>query len=648
MRNFILFFFLSIITFTLFSQTPNERFLGGKNFDIGKRLVYLADGSYVIAAEVASADGLGEGHSGDDLSADVVVMKYNPQGVTAWKVLLDGEGHEDLSDMIATSDGGFALIGTTNSKKGTIRSTHGEMDIFVAKISSAGDLKWARNYGGIGNDRGFGLTEVYDGGLILACEAGSLDGNMQSDPRGGLDAWLARVDYTGEIMWEKHYGGSRNETALCALTLGENSYLIAGVTNSEDADVKGKAGQHDAWIFEIDENGKMQWQTKYGGEANEMLHAMRLTPDNQVVMIGTTFSKTGNISKQRGLGDIWLLKIDTKGKLIFSKTYGGTKQDGGSDVLCTKDGGYLLVGMTQSKEGDFTENHGYYDGAVLKTDKNGTVSWTKALGSVKKDFLHTAIEISEGEYLCMGLSDEDKTNPSHLINHNGRFDIWLTNVTEPNKKVRTKTYNPMIEGVITDKKSKKPIKASLGLFDFYDQDSVESVATNPDNGEYMMLAPIDEEVGARVTLAATPLGYLPYTSEINTDSLIKIPVWKVNMRLTPIANGERMVLQGISFDMGKDKFTQESEMGLVVLSLFMKNNPSVKIQLEGRANKEEVDANALSQQRAESVKSYLLKKGIPANRITTKGLGSDKPIEKEDTPVGRAKNRSVELVIIGG
>lgn len=641
----ILFSFLSTY---IYAQQPYwEKYLGGAGFDAGKKIINTTDGNFIIGAEVASTDGLGTGNAGE---ADIVILKYTPQGDLMWATRLGGSGPEDFGDIIQTTDGGYAMIGTTESADGDIHSLYGKMDLFVVKLSEKGAVEWKQSYGGTGNDRGFTLLQMYDGGYLIAGEAGSRNGVMLMQPLGGLDGWIARTDPKGKLIWEKRYGGGGNEHINCIIPLVGNvenftkHYMVITTSSSKDTQVKSNKGGNDIWVFNIDEFGRfVGWQQNYGGELDEDVHAAKLNVnDSTVVLAGTTFSTGGDILLQRGLGDMWFFKIDMRGKLLFSQTYGGTKQEGISDFAPTLDGGYVIAGMSASKDGIIEKNNGSFDGLLIKTDAGGNFKVIRSAGYEKKDFFYGVVENPAGGYLCIG-STELGMNSTQLIEHNGSYDIWACAY---NDKAEIKLSPPTLSGRIIDKKTGKPMKVYLKLTNNANLDSLQAVSTNPDDGRYIMVLPTAGEV----SIGTLKPGYFYYGEdiEVSTISLRPNVIITRNISLEPLSMGASINLSRIHFPSADFHPTQNSYSEMERLVTFMKLNPRVEILLEGHASYESdgVDKDNLSESRANAVKEYMVKKGINPSRIQTRGAGVSEQLEKDTREDLQAKNRRVKLVIL--
>lgn len=645
-RQTFFFAIFSLFFTVIYAQPRWEKFYGGSGFDMGKKLLATADGNILIAMEESSADGIGGGNSGN---SDIVIAKMTMEGDLLWSLHLGGTGTEDFGDLVPTADGGYVVVGTTDSQEGDIKTSGGQMDLFLAKITGDGSLEWANAYGGKGNDRGFSALQIYDNGFLLVGEVGSRDGHARMEPLGGIDGWILRLDNKGKIIWERRYGGASIDRINCLQALSPNGvmhyYRAIATSMSNDHHLTKNLGGQDIWIFTIDEYGKMAgWSKNFGGEMDEDVHISKMNvKDSTIVITGTTFSTNGNIKKQRGLGDIWLLKVDNKGDALVSETYGGSKQEGASDVIFTKDGGYLLTGMTQSKDGDFPVNNGYYDGFILKTDKNGAVKWVKTAGFEKKDFLYASIESGKTGFLSVGLSELTK-NGAQIMEHNGKFDTWLCYFDD---LPQIQANAPTLAGNVFDKTTKKPLKVYIKLTNLETMDSMQSVSTNPDDGAYLMVLPKK----GKVSFGTLKPGYLFYGDDLDLAILATKPnaIIRRNIELEPIVMGTVLRLSKVHYNATQSSVTPASYSELERLATFMRINPKIKILVSGFASflDDGADKINLSLGRANAVKAYLTQKGISDSRIQVEAGDINQQLFTEMSEEVQSKNRRVEVKITG-
>jgi len=178
---------------------------------------------------------------------------------------------------------------------------------------------------------------------------------------GMADFWLVKTDTNGNMQWNKTYGGADWDWAESVQQTSDGGYVIAGGTKSFGG------GDCDFWLVKIDADGNMQWNKPYGGAHWDMAYSVQQTSDGGYVIVGQTDSF--------GIGaDVWLVKTDSAGNMQWQRTYGGADVDGARSVQQTSDGGYIVAGVTRSF------GVGSFDFWLIKTDANGHMMWYKTYG----------------------------------------------------------------------------------------------------------------------------------------------------------------------------------------------------------------------------------------------------------------------------
>ncbi len=622
-----------------------QRYLGGSHFDKGKAVMLRADGTIVAAGETRSSDGLGRGNHGE-LTSDVVVLQYATQGRFFWRQVIGGSGEESFSQMIQTQDNGFCFIGSSTSADGDLSANQGGQDVWVVKLSPAGKVQWSRSFGGSGDDVGTALIQTADGGFYLGGESASRDGDMESVHHGGLDSWIARLDAQGNLLWEKHFGGTGNEKVTGLHLLPNEDLLVVNSTDSNNGDILYHIGKKDVWVFALDREGTLRWQACYGGSDNDDVHSSLLDPQGNLVLVGTTFSGDGHVPMQRGLGDLWAFRLTQEGTLLWSMTYGGPRSDGANHVALTHDSSYVICGVTRSRtgEGDIEYNQGYYDGWLLKLDPDGNRRWSRTLGFEGKDRLESICEIPAGGFLTLGYSQLERGAPP-VPGHNGMADFWLINLGDPGRAgVRPYVTPPILTGTVVDKETRAFLNAGITLTDNQTLDSLSSTRTEPESGQFVLLLP---SYGlASINVLAE--GYLFYGRDIRMDTVIDRTAIEQTIELEPIRIGSSLILENIYFEVGKWDLLPPSYAELERMEAFMKLNPRVEIQVSGHTDNTGNKAQkvALSLKRANAVREYLIQQGIDEKRMRVKGYGMYRPIADNRTAEGRRRNRRVEFEVI--
>ncbi len=163
---------------------------------------------------------------------------------------------------------------------------------------------WMRTYGGTASDDAYFVRQTSDGGYIVA-------GQTPSFGAGDMDAWLLKLDGEGDIVWQKTYGGTDFDSAYSVQQTSDGGYIVGGQTRSFGA------GDQDVWVLKLSANGDMTWQKTYGGTAFDFPNLVQQTSDGGFIVVG------GTRSFGAGDQDAWVLKLDENGSVTWQKTLTG-------------------------------------------------------------------------------------------------------------------------------------------------------------------------------------------------------------------------------------------------------------------------------------------------------------------------------------
>jgi len=314
---------------------------------------------------------VGGTHSYAAGQADCWVLKLDPDGNDLWHKTYGGDDSEAADTIIQTSDNGYVVVGYKYI------SATGRMDGWIMKLDSKGNEEWQKTYGGDKDDVAISIQQTHDGGYIVAGRTWSLGAV-------GSDAWILKLNPNGDMKWQKTYGGKGHDVANCIVQTSDGGYIVTGDTTSFN--VK----QTDAWILKLNSDGEKQWQETYGGDSYDVAHSILPISAGGYIVAGNTNSFGA------GGSDIWLLKLNAKGKLLWQKTYGGSDEDLANSVWLTDEGGYIVAGKTSS----FGSKQA--DGWILKLDSEGKVQWEKIYGTDAFDLANFAQQTSDGGYIISG------------------------------------------------------------------------------------------------------------------------------------------------------------------------------------------------------------------------------------------------------
>lgn len=236
--------------------------------------------------------------------------------------------------------------------------------------------KFMCRYGSNGYDVGYDLKQTLDGGYIIA-------GSTSSFGQGNTDFYLLKLDSLGQKKFENSFGGYSNEIAKSIIQLADSSFVIAGYTSSFGI------GGYDIFIVKADKNGNLIWQKTFGGNDWDFAYNIEPTSDGGFIISGTTYSFG------YGNADGYIIKTDVSGNVLWSKTYGGKRDDEFKSVIQTSDGNYALTGYTKS----YSDSLG--DTWLFKVDINGDSIWSYSYGGNKEDFGNQLIE-NGTDYFIVG------------------------------------------------------------------------------------------------------------------------------------------------------------------------------------------------------------------------------------------------------
>ncbi|WP_367270972.1 protein kinase [Thermococcus sp.] len=202
-------------------------------------------------------------------------------------------------------------------------------DAFVARLDGDGKVKWFKTYGGEKDD-GFNDVKIAPNGDVIVA------GYTRSFGAGGRDAWVLRLDKEGNVKWQKTYGGSYLDEANAVAIAPNGDVIVAGSTRSFGP------GLGDVWVLRLDADGNVKWQKTYGGSDNEWANAIAIADNGDIIVAGGTYSFGA------GDRDAWVLRLDENGNVKWQKTYGGSRNDEAASVLLDEGGNIIIAGNTAS------------------------------------------------------------------------------------------------------------------------------------------------------------------------------------------------------------------------------------------------------------------------------------------------------------
>ncbi len=262
-------------------------------------------------------------------------------------------------------------------------------------------------FGDVFDETGYAVLQTPDSGFILC-------GYSSSYPYKYEDVYLVKTDSTGQILWEKNYGGNRDERAYSINPVSSGGFIISAEWFDEYID------KTRAYLLKVDENCDTLWTRKYAGDGNvnSIARDALETDDGGFMLCGASYDDEG-----RG---IFLLKTDAEGEALWRKIIRINEDGWSCDMIKTRDGGYAICGGTEAAPG-------YNDFFIVKTDANGDTLWTRSYGYAGDDAAYSIIQSDEGEYYVTGQA-------WNVFQPNNTFDILVIKLDEQGDSLWAKRY----------------------------------------------------------------------------------------------------------------------------------------------------------------------------------------------------------------
>lgn len=287
------------------------------------------------------------------VAAAVVAVSAAPAGAAGtWARAIGGAYGDTFMCAARTSSGEILVAGDTQPASGA------ETDAWVVKMNEAGSVLWQRSFGGSGAESVYGVSAAAGGGSIIV-------GSTYSFGVSG-DAWVARLNSAGSVLWQRCYGGSGLDRFRSVMETSDGGFILGGATYSF-----GSGTESDGWVVKVTSAGDIEWQRRFDGTGHQWINEIRQSHEGGYIAVGVRWPSGGQ-------PDGWVLKIDGLGNIQWERSIGGASLPDTFNALeQLDDHSYLLVGYTSF-------GVGMYDGLIVKLSEAGTMLWRASLGEAGK------------------------------------------------------------------------------------------------------------------------------------------------------------------------------------------------------------------------------------------------------------------------
>ena len=396
--------------------------LGGTKNDAFSSIKKTTDGGYIAVGYAQSSDFDISNKNND--SYDYWVVKFDATNTIEWSKTFGGSDDDRARDILQLSDGSFLVTGFSRSTDLDVSVNSGNYDFWVVKINIDGTLVWEKSFGFSGADQSYIIKQTSDGNFLLGgcldVTASGGQGNSKSSKRhAGGDYWLLKIDTKGNKLWSRYYGGQFTDTLLDISETENGNYILTGYSDSSDTDISNNLGEYDFWIVKVNNTGDLIWERNFGGSQIDEAFSITKTTDNHFLIAGNTRSADKDVTLNNGSSDIWVIKISSDGTLIWERNFGGTSFDNANKIISAERGGFYVVGSSRSSDIDAASNFGNKDVWILKIDATGNLQWQKNIGGNNLDEASSVIELQNGSLIVSG---ESWSSDNDILENKGFSD----------------------------------------------------------------------------------------------------------------------------------------------------------------------------------------------------------------------------------
>lgn len=375
-RGMLAFLCLFLFLSGLIGQPPDVLWykeLGDVMGDIGFDAIEGEDGEYFVIGRTQVSEN----------NWDAYVAKLDNNGDIVWENTYGGNMDEQIVSICPGLYFGYVVAGYTST------DASGLSDIWILYIDDNGDSIASVKYGSWSSDQAYCIRPNVDQGFIVSSRSAIY--------QWGDQIHLMKLDISLDTIWTKLYGGPMQDYGHMVEETSDYGYIIAGRSYTT---VYPESG--DAWVIKTDDNGDTLWTKKYGGNDEDIFFALVETDDGYI-FAGQTWSFDAQLI------DMYVVRTDDEGEVIWSNLYGGEGADYAYRIFEAPDGNYVISGYSTS----FNDSRDVY---LIKIDGDGNLLWEQNYGDeLDNEYMYGGVPTSDGGYLFAGKLDYYYSNQDDIF-----------------------------------------------------------------------------------------------------------------------------------------------------------------------------------------------------------------------------------------
>jgi hypothetical protein len=286
-----------------------QKTFGYDGADTGTALLQTKDNGFLVTGvlDVSASNGQGNSKSAKHAGGDIWVLKLASNGSLEWSKYFGGSFTDIPFGVVETSDNEYIIAASSDSKDFNISNNKGSYDFWILKFASDGILVWEKSFGGSEIDEPRAIVATNDGNFMIVGDTRSSNKDI-SNNNGGADLWMLKISTNGILIWEKTIGATSFDVARSISKTDDHGFIIAGNSRSSDAGFTNQ-GQNDAWILKVNTSGNVVWKKFIGGSENDLLFDVVQLNNQSIIAIGESTSVNGDIIENKGFSDALIIKI---------------------------------------------------------------------------------------------------------------------------------------------------------------------------------------------------------------------------------------------------------------------------------------------------------------------------------------------------